>query len=87
MQLANAKRDITILNNKLDVVLVFLEEIAKTFICNTIAVDFEDEDTKATLSRRSNEKYELMIKRMLNDILSGSTNIIDRLYLSKTVGN
>lgn len=86
MQLANTKRDLIALNNKMDIVLIFLEEFAKTFFYNTSTVDFEDEGAKVVLKIQASEKYEQMMERMLNDILSGSPNIIDRLYLSKTVG-
>lgn len=86
MQLANTKRDMTVLNNKLDIVLVFLEEYAKTFLYNTNIVEFEDEGAKIFLNIQATEKYEQMMERMLKGILSGSPNIIDRLCLTKTVG-
>ena len=79
MQLANTKRDMTVLNNKLDIVLVFLEEFAKTFFYNTNTVEFEDEGAKIFLNIQATEKYEQMMGRMLKDVLVGSPNIIDRL--------
>lgn len=86
MQLANNKRDLIAMNNKLDVVLVFLEETAKTLFYNTNALEFEDDGAKVILAMRANEKYEQMMKRMLKGILDETPNIIDRLCLTKTAG-
>lgn len=85
MQLANTKRDLIVLNNKMDIVLIFLEEFAKTYFYNSNAVEFEDEGTKFVLNMHATEKFEQMMERMSKNILSGSPNIIDKLYLSKTV--
>ncbi len=85
MQLANTKRDLIALSNKMDIVLIFLEEFAKTFLYNTNMVDFEDKGGKVVLNMHASEKFEQMIERMHKNILSESPNIIDRLYLSKTV--
>jgi hypothetical protein len=86
VQLASTKKDLIALNNKLDIVLVFLEEFAKSFFYNTNTVEFEDEGAKVALNIQAKEKYAQMIERMLKDILSGTPNIVDKLYLSKTVG-
>lgn len=85
IQLANTKRDLIALSNKMDIVLIFLEEFAKTYFYNTNIVDFEDEGGKVVLNMHATEKFEQMIERMLKNILSESPNIIDKLYLSKTV--
>jgi len=85
MQLANTKKDLIALNNKMDIVLIFLEEFAKTYFYTANAVEFEDGGGKIVLNMRANEKYEQMIERMLKNVLSESPNIIDKLYLSKTV--
>jgi hypothetical protein len=86
IQLGNTKRDMITLNNKLDIILVFLEEFAKTVFHNTSAVEFEDEGAKIYLNMQANKMYEEMIERMLKGLISDSPNIIDKLYLSKTVG-
>jgi hypothetical protein len=86
IQLANTKRDLIVLNNKLDIVLVFLEEFAKTVFYNPTAVEFEDEGAKVIFNMQAAEKYEQMMERILKGLLSESPNIIDRLCLSKAVG-
>lgn len=85
MQLANTKRDLIALNNKMDIILIFLEEFAKTYFYNSNAVEFEDDGAKFVLNIHATEKFEQMMERMSINILSGSPNIIDKLYLSKTV--
>ncbi|MBK5275613.1 MAG: hypothetical protein JJE30_11245 [Desulfuromonadales bacterium] len=85
MQLANTKKNLIALNNKMDIVLIFLEEFAKAFFYNTNVVEFEDEGGKVVLNTRAIQKYEQMIERMLKNILNESPNIIDKLYLTKIV--
>jgi hypothetical protein len=87
IQLANTKRDLIVLNNKLDIMMVFMEEFAKTLFYSTNDVEFEDEHAKVLLKMRATVKYEEMMERLLRDILNGAPNIIDRLSLSKSVGN
>jgi len=87
IQLGTIKRDLIALNNKMDIILIFLEQFAKTLFQSTRDVEFEDENAKRFLFIQAKEKYEQMIERMLKDLLSGSENIIDKLYLSKTVGD
>lgn len=85
MQLANAKRDLNVLNNKMDIILIFLEEFTKTFFYNTSIIEFEDEGAKVFLRAQAIERYEQMIGRVLRNVLDESPNIIDKLYLSKAV--
>ena len=56
MQLANTKKDLLALNNKMDIVLIFLEEFAKTYFYTANAVEFEDGGGKIVLNMRANEK-------------------------------
>jgi hypothetical protein len=85
MQLANTKRDLIALNNKMDIVLIFLEEFTKTYFYNSNTVEFEGDGAKFVLNMHATERFEQMIERMSINILNGSPNIIDKLYLSKTV--
>lgn len=85
MQLANTKRDLIAINNKMDIILIFLEEFAKTHLYYTDAGEFEDEGAKFVLNMRATERFEQMIQRMFDNIMSESPNIIDKLYLSRTV--
>ncbi|MDD2321236.1 MAG: hypothetical protein PHO83_14425 [Geobacteraceae bacterium] len=85
IQLATTKRDMIAMNNKMDIILIFLEEFVKTYFYNTNAVEFEDDGAKFVLNMNATERFEQMMERMSSNILSGSPNIIDKLYLSKTV--